>query len=338
MELKYQWNEQQHKIIIAAKKQLERKSFEISFDVVVAVQIALERKNIPFYKGWDDLTEDLAGRGFFSDPYWYIAFCKGWDDITEDLADRDFFSNPYWYIVFCQCCASVLAENMCLQKKLRRLPTEINDFLQDLPHLPEPQHLPERLPDNQLMRAAEIGDLPQIIMRYDMIQNQGQKLKNIYHILLNKRLYDQALVLHERYGGLDKIDPEILQEHFFLQANDSEQKQLFNKFFCLEILQKTPDIWVDAHSYCILDKILEIVFECGVVPEGTVIKTSFARLPLREFLLLINELEENLEGFFPWKNVCCKMKNYMKSVLASARIYSEWDKKRKDNNDDGSAE
>ena len=153
MELKHQWNEQQQKIIIAAKKQLERKSFEISLDVAVAVQIALERKNIPFYKGWDDITEDLAGSGSFSDPYWYI--------------------------VFLQCCASVLTENMCLQKKLRRLPTALNDFLQDLPHLPEAQHLPERLPDKQLMRAAEIGDLPQIIMRYDMIQNKGQKLKNI---------------------------------------------------------------------------------------------------------------------------------------------------------------
>ena len=115
MELKHQWNEQQQQIIIAAKKQLERKLFEINLDIVVAVQIALERKNIPFYKGWDDITEDLAGSGSFSDPYWYI--------------------------VFFQCCASVLAENMCLQKKLRLLPTEINDFLQDLPNLPEPQHL-----------------------------------------------------------------------------------------------------------------------------------------------------------------------------------------------------
>ena len=68
MELKHQWNEQQQQIIIAAKKQLERKLFEINLDIVVAVQIALERKNIPFYKGWDDITEDLAGSGSFSDP------------------------------------------------------------------------------------------------------------------------------------------------------------------------------------------------------------------------------------------------------------------------------
>jgi hypothetical protein len=301
MELKHSWNEQQHKIIIAAQKQLERKSFEISLDVAVAVQIALERKNIPFYKGWEDITADLAGSGSFSDPYWYI--------------------------VFLQCCTSVWAENMCLQKKLRQIPTAINDFLQDLPYLPEPQHLPERLSDKQLMHATEIGDIPQIIMLYDMMQNKGKKLKNIYHILLNKRSYDQALVLHERYGGLDKIDPEILQDHFFLKADDSEKKQSFNKFFCLEILPKAPDFWVRAHSYCILDKILETVLECGVVPEGTVIKTPLARLPLREFLLLINELKENLERFFPWKNVCCEMKSYMKSVLASAQIYSEWDKK-----------
>ena len=48
MDLKHSWNEQQEKIIIAAKKQLKRKPFEISLDVAVAVQIALERKNIPF--------------------------------------------------------------------------------------------------------------------------------------------------------------------------------------------------------------------------------------------------------------------------------------------------
>lgn len=316
MKLKHEWTPQQEKIILAAKKQLKREPFEIQLDITVAVQTVLERKNIPFYEAWDDITADLKGNHCFSEPYWYI--------------------------IFLQCCVSVLTKQKNLQQQLSVIPEAINDFLEHLPHLKTPTFLPERLPDKQLASAAENGDLPQIIMLYDMAQNPGQKMKNIYHILLNKGHYEQAIFLHERYGGLDQIDHHILQEHFLFIKNCHCEKKFFDKFFWQNIFPKCPDIWSVAHSYCILDKVLETAFEYEVIPGGTVLKRNYRKshyspviyykLPLITFLHLVDELKEELEICDPWKISYYSIAKYMKSILEAARIYSAWENERKDDN------
>lgn len=312
--LKHEWTPQQEKIILAAKKQLKRKPFKIPFDITAAVLTVLERKNIPFYEGWDDITADLKGDNCFYEPYWYI--------------------------VFLQCCVSVLTKQKNLQQQLHLIPAAINDFLNYLPSLEKPAFLPERLPDKQLASAAENGDLPQIIMLYDMAQNPGQKMKNIYHILLNKGHYEQAIFLHERYGGLDQIDHHILQEHFLFIKGCHCEKNFFDKFFWQNIFPQRPHIWADAHSYCILDKVLKTALECEVIPGGTVLKRNYRKyhyspeinfeLPLITFLHLVDELKEELEVCDPWQ--VRNMTKYMNSILEAARIYSAWENERKDDN------
>ena len=137
-------------------------------------------------------------------------------------------------------------------------------------------------------------------MLYDMAQNPGQKMKNIYHALLNNGYYEQAIFLHERYGGLEQINREILKEHFFFTKKNSGELNPFDKFFCLNILPHLPNIWLEAHSFSILDSVLKTVLEHGGIPNGEVMRTATAILHLRDFLLLVDELEEDLvsDSFF----------------------------------------
>jgi hypothetical protein len=192
--------------------------------------------------------------------------------------------------------------------------------------------------DKQLVSAAMLGNLPQIIMLYDMAQNPGQKMKNIYHILLNNQLYEQVIFLHERYGGLEQVNHRILQEHFFFSKKYG--KKFFDKFFCQNILPQLPYIWHEAQNYCTLDKILTTALEYKVIPKGTIyeiditvdcIRNQF-KLPLITFLHLVDELKEELKALAPWEVSNYKMVDYMNSILEAARIYSDWENEQKEDN------
>ena len=304
MELKHSWNDLHSKIILAAKTQLRRKSFKTGFTMVSAVQRVQERKNIPFYESWRDISEDLE-KGRYN----------------------------FWYIVFLQCCAAVLTDKKGMNR-VRMVPWSVHCFLENLRDISVPRPLPVRLPDKQLQKAAENGDLPQIIMLYDMAANPGQKLKNTYHALLNRKLYRHAIVLHERYGGLDQISNEILAAHFLYCENESDEKDAFNKFFCLNFMQKFSTLWSAASHGFVLDKILKTVLECGIVPEGSVVETGTANFSLTEFLLLVDELSEELQSCYPWDSaifIDMNMKKYMRMILRAAEMYSAWKKNQEEN-------
>ena len=95
-------------------------------------------------------------------------------------------------------------------------------------------------------------------------------MKNIYHILLNNKHYEQVIFLHESYGGLEQVNHKILQEHFFF--SEKYGKKFFDKFFCQNILPQLPYIWHEAQNYCILDKILTTALEYKVIPKAQSMK------------------------------------------------------------------
>ena len=56
MTLKYEWNPWQEQIILAAKKQLDRKSFLIEPEVFFASELLLEGRGMNFFEAWDEIN------------------------------------------------------------------------------------------------------------------------------------------------------------------------------------------------------------------------------------------------------------------------------------------
>jgi hypothetical protein len=305
MKLKHQWNDGQAKILTAAKRQLRRKRFFMAKESVVAVQTVLFRRGIPFYDAWSEMTDDMGGKSYFS--------------------------REFWHTVFIQACSGVLTDTADFSDLVKNVPEYFNEKFKNLPALKNPERLPERLPDKELYAAAQNGDLPKIMMLYDMSFNPGQKMKNVYHLLLNQKSYDCALQLHERYGGLDKIQEEILKQHFF---QPGEKKGNFNNFFC-RIYKKEKDFLLrKSFDYGVLDQTLIPLLESGLSPEILLIDSSIdsvkIQVPLWKFMHFADEIAEQLKRHFPWSDLCYNSsdsRRFMRSLMTSAEKFSEWERK-----------
>ena len=302
MHLKHQRNEEQPKIITEAKIQMERKTFETDLDMISVIQIVLNRRDIPFYEVWRDISSDLKR--------------DSWRD------------EPFWYSVLLQAGNSVLLRNKAnIQQLLRTFPQLIVETLEDLSGL-DIDRLPVRLPDKNLLLAANAGDLPRIIMLYDMSLNPGQKMKNIYHSLLNQKKYDCALQLHERYGGLDGIDKVVMTEHF-LHSGTSDEKKRFDRFFCLNYIKNTPEVWYEASYYGVIDRVMQNVLDNGIAPDKLKVKVGHMEFSLKEYLHFLDEMKIQILKYDPWKDVDpwgSEFKRFMKSSLKAAEIFVAWEK------------
>lgn len=298
-----------------------KKSFKLDTEAFFGAQWVLRRRGVPFYEAWDEITSDMEN--YYGNNFLHLVFYQGIASVLSGPAetwcslqnDHRFFSDLK--STYNSLLLDTLEQNGCTKNELEHFNYLFNESGTVL-------RLPVRLPDKMILQAAQEGNFSKLVLLYDMAANKGEKLKNIYHSLLNDGYFELAMKLHERYGGLEKISRHAL-EFSFLSAKGEENKSLFRKF-CCEILDKNdPYFWCKCCQCRVLDKVLLPALESGFSPDGLVINTSKRKVPLRKLLYLMNELEDSFPNGFPGD----RNKRYWENIVSAAQQFSHWEMKMK---------
>lgn len=326
--LKYQWSPQQEKFIIAMKKQLEKRSFRIQPEVFFASLVLLRKRGLTLYEAWDEIDEELSDR--YGKQFWFLIFCntiscvfgqKTEISFSDQLKDFNFVESLNSYY-------QGESYNIMLLEQLKERGYTENEikYLDDrLFHAKPPHILPVRLQDKALKKAVTDADLSKIIMLYDMQSNPGEKLKYIYHALLNDFQYDIFLFLLERYGKAECLTAKFLELHF-LWFGTSEEKMRFNHFYCSYFGKNDPDLWCKAVAFGVLDSVISVALECGADPEWYVFCQKEYKISLRDFMHFIEEAAGELEKRFSTWNEQFRECRYWLSILRAAKIFSQWER------------
>ena len=321
MTLKYEWNPWQEQIILAAKKQLFRKPFRIEPEVFFASELLLERRGMNFFEAWDEIDEKLScghwrefGFMVFCDTISRVLGSKTAGSVSEALADFTFVDSLDSFMESSGSYRIMLLE----QLSKNGYPEEEIKFFKDLFLCYDSNwHLPVRLYDKTLKQAVQNADLPAIIMFYDMLADPGEKLKYIYHALLNNEKYDSFLFLLERYGKIESLNPRALEYHF-LRSSRSEEKRNFDHFYCTGFGKFDPLFWSKAVAGGRLDAVILTALECGVDPDWYIIDQRGYKISLRDFMHFLDEVAD---GFLKYLDQSSKSCRFWRSMLRAAEIF-----------------
>ena len=162
-------------------------------------------------------------------------------------------------------------------------------------HLPDfaPECLPERLQDPALRTAVEAGDIPRVIYLLDTCARPGKKLKNITHMLLNRHNYSGIMLLHEHKGVLDEVSPYDLHSHWLYGIrSDCAGKSAFSRYYYSICDHK--NVWNYLHKHGLYGGIADAL-EAGVSPDRYIFHSYYCRFTLRQYLLFLLELSDELK-------------------------------------------
>ncbi|MBO5792160.1 MAG: hypothetical protein J6S54_06755 [Lentisphaeria bacterium] len=158
-------------------------------------------RSLPFLPGFLGNSSTLHWEGYFN-HWWITAFAQGATEVlagADPLEKKNFHNYDAVYDFF----FSDSAERSIAV----RIP-----------------RLPERLKEKNLLAAIAAKDVAKIIVLYDLELEQGEKLRNIFNILLNRKAYSILMTLQQMYGGLEQIDRSCLMAHFLNDSSDPGKK------------------------------------------------------------------------------------------------------------------
>ena len=156
---------------------------------------------------------------------------------------------------------------------------------------PAPERLPERLQDPALRTAVEAGDIPRVIYLLDSCVRPGKKLKNITHMLLNRRNYTGVMQLQEYRGALDEISPDVLRPHWLFNVSCNCGDSAFCRYYYNICDHK---VWINMHE-CGLDFGIAEALTAGVSPDRYIFHSYYCSFTLRQYLLFLLELSDELK-------------------------------------------
>ena len=299
MILKHEWTPQQEKIILAAKRQLQRNSFRIYSDVFAASLVLLEKRGMTFDEAWDEITDEISDT--YGRSFWYLIFCNTIFLLFKQKNKVSFFH---------------LCKELYFVNKISEN-AKTADYSQSKP-------LPVRIQTKGLKTAIKELNLPLIIMFYDMEHKPGEKLKYIYHAMLNERRYDYLFSLLERYGNLELLPQEVLESHFLMRGV-SEDKLLFNDFYCSRFGKNDPDFWSKVTNHCILDTVILTALKYNIDTSAYIIKDYGYQIPMRDFMHFINEVSIELKKHLSRLDQKSREYKYWNSIIRASEIFSQWE-------------
>ena len=147
-----------------------------------------------------------------------------------------------------------------------------------------------------------------IIVLYDLARNPGEKMKNIFNMLLNRRDYAALMVLEKQYGLLEQIDRKVLWAHIISPAYDPGKKE-FDDHLIRKGFKIDQELWEQMclnRPFC--DGI-ETFLKMGAEPQWPLLQNELFSVPMErvwawlyEFAPLFASLEaaEDLTPF-DWK-------------------------------------
>lgn len=157
---------------------------------------------------------------------------------------------------------------------------------------PALEHLSERLQDPALRTAVEAGDIPRVIYLLDSCARPGKKLKNITHMLLNRRNYTGVIQLQEYRGALDEFSSDILRPHWLFNVSRNCGDSAFCRYYYSVCDHKK--VWINMHKYGLNFGIADAL-EAGVSPDRYIFHSYYCRFTLRQYLLFLLELLDELK-------------------------------------------
>ena len=206
-------------------------------------------------------------------------------------------------------------------------------FFREKKKAPDLPHLPERLQDKALWEAIRQKDLAKIILLYGFAATKGERLKNMYHILLNAREYSMVMALHREFGGLDVIDRNVLLYHLVYAKNTlpedftSYVKQLDHgtEFF----------LWRGSSVYEEFPQIMLNGLAAGVSPREPIWKRSSCEwVSLRMWAHFLDELRtplktslEHIRGYDRFNRYSSAVER-MTYSLTAAQAFVKWEKEQ----------
>ena len=206
-------------------------------------------------------------------------------------------------------------------------------FFREKKEAPELPHLPERLQDKALWEAIRRKDAAKIIFLYGCAAKKGEKLKNMYHILLNAREYNIVMALHREFGGLDVIDSSDLLYHVVCAENELPED--FTAYVKQLDHGKEFFLWRSASYYDVFPQIMLNGLAAGVSPQEAIWKRNRDEcISLQMWAWFLDELDQPLKECLDNIRDCDRYNTYgraverMKYSLAAAQAFVKWEKEQ----------
>ena len=206
-------------------------------------------------------------------------------------------------------------------------------FFREKKNAPDLPHLPERLQDKALWEAIRQKDPAKIIVLYGFAATKGERLKNMYHILLNAREYSMVMALHREFGGLDVIDRDVLLYHLVYAENTLPED--FTSYVKQLDHGKEFFLWRSASVYEVFPQIMLNGLAAGVSPQEAIWKRNRDEcISLQMWAWFLDELDQPLKECLDNIRGCDRYNTYgraverMKYSLAAAQAFVKWEKEQ----------
>ena len=221
IKLKHTWSEKQAAVIIKLLETFPGPDDTRCIETRLMVDLMMffrqiSGKDMQFFQLW----ELLSGNSEFT------------ADIGNPSVRRwDGYYTHWWITAFCQGATAVFTGSDPLEN-FSKYDAVFDFFLSGSSGKVDVKlpRLPERLKEKAFLSAIADRDGAKIALLYDLCLNPGEKMKNIFNILLNKRDYSTLMFLHSRYGLLENYSPEVILPHF-ITASPDPGKAAFDRFF-----------------------------------------------------------------------------------------------------------
>ena len=206
-------------------------------------------------------------------------------------------------------------------------------FFREKKKAPDLPHLPERLQDKALWEAIRQKDPAKIILLYGFAATKGERLKNMYHILLNAREYSMVMALHREFGGLDVIDRDVLLYHLVYAENTLPED--FTSYVKQLDHGKEFFLWRSASVYEVFPQVMLNGLAAGVSPREAIWKRSRSEcVSLQMWARFLDELKAPLKTSLEHIRGCDRYDTYSSAVermtysLTAAQAFVKWEKEQ----------
>ncbi|MBR2911437.1 MAG: hypothetical protein IKC05_07485 [Lentisphaeria bacterium] len=158
--------------------------------------------------------------------------------------------------------------------------------------------LPERLQDPCLIHCIEQGECAKIIFYLDTLKKTGERLKNVYNMLLNRGKYSAIVDLYKYFGSVEIF----FAKSFFARLKNIQDKLLREEFVkcCCGSCKNDPAFWRELFYAGYLPDFLILCLENGISAERTLFDFGILdhyglhEITLQKYLYLLDELSDVL--------------------------------------------
>ena len=273
MALEYYWNDAERSVIHHLKALFpspeDQRGIEtrLMLDIMLFFQ-QLEKRPRPFFELWEIVQKNK----YFTDTLG-----------NDSTGVWDGYCSHWWITAFCQGAAAVFSGKDPLEKENFPCFDLVFDFFfsgrgTGTANVKIP-HLPERMKEKRIMTAIAEKAPEKIIVLYDLARNPGEKMKNIFNILLNRRDYTTLMVLEKQYGLLEQIDRKVLWAHIISPVYDPGKKE-FDDYLSQKGFKIDRELWEQMclnRPFC---SGIETFLKMGADPRWPLLQNELFSVPM----------------------------------------------------------